>query len=127
MSKNPLLQFPEVELNQSVWSKNPAILERARRFLTHTVADTQGDAEIIDRLSPDGFSQDEDILGLQAIEWLIAQKELPEGTVAEIVKWDAGWMLDPETDQTARAWLKWLAGLVRQHLGENAPPEPIGV
>jgi hypothetical protein len=127
MSKNPLLQFPEVEPYQSVWSKNPDTLERARRFLTHTVADTQGDAEISDRLSPHGFSQDEGILGLQAIEWLITQKELPEGTVAEIVKWDAGWMLEPSTDEVARAWLKWLAGLVRQHLGENAPPEPTGV
>ena len=121
MSKNPLLQFPKVEPYQSVWSKNPDTFERARRFLVHIVADTQGDAEIIDRLSPDEFSQDKDILGLQAIEWLIGQHELPEGTIAEIVKWDAGWMLEPQTDVAARAWLKWLAGLVRQHLGDNAP------
>jgi hypothetical protein len=61
----------------SMTPANPTRLEQARLFLQFRVADALSADEVressfrnlspgIDRLSPHGFSQDEDILGLQA-------------------------------------------------------------
>lgn len=53
--------------------------------------------------------------GLAGIEGLLAQ-ESPEGDLAQLVAWEANWVLDDPSDVGARAFLAGLAGLLREVL-----------
>lgn len=57
--------------------------------------------------------------GLAGMEGVLANPP-PEGTLAQIIAWEVGWVLADESEESARAWLRELADMVRKHLGKSA-------
>jgi hypothetical protein len=100
--------------------QSPA-LERVRRFLSHYVHDA--DLELVERIVRGVIKVNPPFVAdaVQAIEELLAAPQ-GSGALYEVVTYDGNQMLDDETDESAAAWLKELAGHVRRWLGEHAPP-----
>ena len=62
------------------------------------------------------------IAGLAGIEALLAEPPADEGALARMIGWEVGWVLPDESDAGARAWLRSLADMLREELGDRAPP-----
>lgn len=106
----------------TVWddTPSPTALEEARKFVHFKVADTL-DADEVRGNIIDFMDLEVVLRGLEAVERIA--HEPPEGaSLAEVVKWDAGWMLPNDTEEEARLWLLEFAEFVREVLGEHAPP-----
>lgn len=58
---------------------------------------------------------------LAGIEALLAHSP-DDGTLSQLVAWDANWVLDDPSDQGAKVWLSQLVELIREVLGDRAPP-----
>ena len=56
------------------------------------------------------------VVGLEGIDSLL-ENPVKEGVLAQLVAYDAGWVLDDPSDAGARAWLKDVAQMVREELG----------
>jgi hypothetical protein len=59
---------------------------------------------------------------LESLESLLDKLPKEEGDLAEIVAWEANWVLDDPTDEGAKKWLRDLAEIIRDALGDKAPP-----
>ncbi|MDQ3684692.1 MAG: hypothetical protein M3430_03715 [Acidobacteriota bacterium] len=59
-----------------------------------------------------------------AIESLIVNPPAKEGVFARSVAWDANRGIDDTSDEGAKAWLKGVAEIVREVLGDQQPPRP---
>jgi len=97
-------------------------LEAAGRFLDVFVRNADGMAEVQEQIRR--TSAVTAIDGLVAIELVLARPQ-PTGTYAELVR-RAVWRLEDPSDRGAKAWLGELASLVRERLGEHAPPTLVG-
>lgn len=59
---------------------------------------------------------------LCGIESLILNPPLEKGVLAEMIAWDANWVLDDPTDQGAKVFLREVAKMIREVLGDRQPP-----
>jgi hypothetical protein len=65
------------------------------------------------------------LAGLAGIEGLLADPPDKQGVLYNLVMWDANTGLDHNpTDEGAKAWLKEVAEMVREVLGDKQPPRP---
>ena len=62
------------------------------------------------------------IEGLNGIEMTLANPPEGDGNLANIVAWEANWVLEDETDEGAKKWLREIAEIIRKSLGEKVPP-----
>lgn len=63
------------------------------------------------------------IAGLLGIEGLLADPPKKEGTLAQLVSWEVGWVLADGSDAAVKSWLRDLADMLRRHLGDVVPPD----
>lgn len=61
---------------------------------------------------------------LEAIERLLAEPPAEAGTLAHLVAWEANWVLDDSSDSGAAAWLREVAEMIRELMGDKQPPRP---
>jgi hypothetical protein len=99
-------------------------LDDAKRFLHRY----WGDEGILDAVRKDlantvAITPRSVIRGLQSIESLL-QNPPPEGTLLDLVTWQANHPLDDPSEENAREWLRQMAELVRDVLGDLQPPRP---
>lgn len=91
-------------------------LDEAREFLGAWVAGAaslEEAGEGFRHLSPFPVAR-----ALKAIEELLAEPQEP-GVLANLVAWDANWVLDDPTDAGAAEFLREVAGLMRQAIEEG--------
>jgi hypothetical protein len=98
-------------------------LEATREFLHSYVSDATSmdwvrqDVRRMIAINPRTVLQ-----GLSGIERLLAEPSLPAGTLVRLVEIEGNRGLEEPTDHGARAWLVALAEMLRQELGDLAPP-----
>lgn len=63
------------------------------------------------------------IRDLQALEQFLATSH-EKGVLANLVAWEANWVLDDPSDKGAREWLEKVAATIREILGDKAPTRP---
>ncbi len=63
--------------------------------------------------------------GLAGIELLLADPSVEQGTLSDLVAWQANWVLDDPSDEGAKVWLREVAEMVRELLGDKQPPRPL--
>jgi hypothetical protein len=100
-------------------------LEAARQFLRRY----WGDEGILDAIRVDmedtiAFNPKPVVQGLQAIEGLLADPP-SDGTLLDLVLWDANHPLDDPSAESAKQWLGEMAEFVRDVLGDKQPPRQI--
>lgn len=91
--------------------------ETTREFLLSYVCDADSMEEIeadIERMSQTNSRSLR--LGLVGIEKLLAGPPPEEGALSRLVAWEAGWVLQDESDEGAKIWLGSLAELLRRYL-----------
>lgn len=64
------------------------------------------------------------IKNLNSLENLLNNPPKEKGDLAEIVAWEANWVLVDPSDEGAKKWLREVAELIRDALGDKAPPRP---
>ena len=113
-------QIPESLRARMVEKDARPPLEKVRSLLRSHVADTDGWSEIRDELEITSQHSTRPLRqGLEAIETVLTEEELPPGTLLRMVAGDAGQPLDDDpTDAGAAAFLRELAGLIRSVLDE---------
>ena len=62
------------------------------------------------------------IAGLLGIEGILADPPDVAGTFSHLIAYDANWVIDDPSDEGAKIWLSSLATLLREELGDKAPP-----
>ncbi len=62
------------------------------------------------------------LAGLAGVEGLLADPPAEPGVLFEMVSWDANKPLENPTDEAAKAWLREVAEMVREVLGDKQPP-----
>ena len=93
-------------------------LDQVRSFLRSYVADAGSLAEVRADLARMAEVNAESVRGrLRAIEALLADPPADDGLM-KLVGWDANWVLDDPSDASAAAWLRALAGIIREVLDE---------
>jgi hypothetical protein len=65
--------------------------------------------------------------GLVGIEGLLLDPPAEPGTLRSLVAWETSWVLDDNTDEGAKAWLKKIALMLRRHLGAGVREPPNGL
>ena len=106
----------------------PPPLETTRKFLGIYFADAAGLEEIRETLNRRVTANPAGTLSyLAAIEALSADPPDEEGVLSEMVAWDGNWVLDDPSDEGARQFLREVAEMIRDVLGEQAPPRPATV
>lgn len=60
---------------------------------------------------------------LAALDALLADPPA-DGTLAQLVAWDANWVLDDPSDKGAVAWLRDVARMIRDALGDKQLSRP---
>lgn len=100
-------------------------LEEARGFLQRYWGD-EGmlDAIRVDMEKTIAFNPKSIIWGLQAIEALLLDPP-SEGTLLDMVLWDANHPLSDPSEASAKKWLMEIEGFVRDVLAENQPPKSL--
>jgi hypothetical protein len=61
----------------------------------------------------------EDLAGIEA---LLASSSNEPGVLADLVAWDANWVLDDPSDEGAKRFLREVAEMIREVLADKAPP-----
>ena len=103
----------------------PPPFEVARRFLSFYFCDADGWNEAVEHIAdfakqrPNVISDD-----LKGIELFLANPPQEEGVLANLVAWEANWVLEDPSDEGAKKWLREVAETVREILGDDAPPRP---
>jgi hypothetical protein len=115
------MDIPESLKNRlNATSKPP--LEEAKQFLRRYWGDeTRLDVirtEMEDTIS---FNPISIVRGMVAIETLLATP-LPNGTLLDMVLWDANHPLDDPGEKSAKIWLQEIVEYVRDVLGDQQPP-----
>ena len=64
------------------------------------------------------------LMGLAGIEGLLVAPPAERGVLFEMVAWDANWVLEDKTDEGAKVWMREVAEMVREVLGDKQPPRP---
>ena len=95
--------------------------EEARQFLRRY----WGDEGILDAIRVQmedtiSFNPKLVVHGLQAIETLLADPPA-DGTLLDMVLWDANHPLDDPNEESAKTWLREMAEFVRDVLGDKQP------
>lgn len=62
------------------------------------------------------------LAGLAGVEGLLADPPAEPGVLFEMVSWDANKPLEDPTDAGAKVWLREVAEMVREVLGDKQPP-----
>jgi hypothetical protein len=93
-------------------------LDRVREFLTSFVLD----AESLDEVRADlrrtaHFNTMRHHGDLAALDAVVAE-QYPPGTLARLVGWEANWVLDDPSDAGAKQFLRELALMLREVIGE---------
>jgi hypothetical protein len=115
------MDIPEILKNKLNAASKPPI-EEAKQFLRRYWGDeAMLDAIRIQMENTISFSPSSIVRGLVAIEALLATP-LPDGTLLDMVLWDANHPLDDPSEQSAKVWLQEIAEFVRDVLGEQQPP-----
>lgn len=98
-------------------------LEAAAKFLRSFFADDSWE-EAKERLTKLASRNTRAILaGLAGVEGLLADPPAEKGALYDLVMWDANTSLDHNpTDEGAAIWLKEVAEMVREVLGNKQPP-----
>lgn len=108
----------------AVDSRNLTDLEKVTKFLFGTF----GDAGSLDEAFSDikqtanrnpAYLTDK----LNALEELL-QESAYDDFFAHLVAWEANWVLEDTSDDRAKQWLREIAEMIRQSLGDKAPPKP---
>ncbi|MEH1766432.1 hypothetical protein [Nostoc sp.] len=115
------MDIPEIIKNKLNTTSKPS-LEEARQFLRRYWGDeTMLDEIRIQMENTVSFSPSSVIRGLEAIEAVLVTP-LPDGTLLDMVLWDANYPLDDPSEGSAKAWLKDISEFVRNVLGDRQPP-----
>lgn len=64
------------------------------------------------------------LAGLTGIEALLSNPPTEKGVLSHLVAYDANWVLDDPSDEGAKVWLREIAELIREVLGDKQPPRP---
>lgn len=101
-------------------------LEATRKFLLGYCADKismeEIEADVARMVQIDGTRTL--MAGLVGMEALLADFPTEPGTLENLVAWEVGWVLDDPSDEGVKRWLHELAQMLREHLGDQAPPSP---
>ncbi len=93
-------------------------LEKARAFLGTHVNDMISLDEVRASVRLNAASRIRWLrLDLHALDTLISEPQ-PPGLLAELVAWDANWVLDDPSDEGAKAFLRQIADILREVLAE---------
>lgn len=98
-------------------------LEIVQRFVRSYFGDADGIEEVriemqrITAHNPNAYVRD-----LLAIEELLNNPLRKPSVLSNLVAWDANWVLDDESDEGAKQWLREVAEMIRDILGDNQPP-----
>ena len=97
-------------------------LEAAKKFFNAFFSDEDWE-EAKERLAKRTSLNSRSVLaGLAGIEGLLAAPPAERGVLFEMVTWDANWVLEDKTDEGAKVWMREVAEMVREVLGDKQPP-----
>jgi hypothetical protein len=116
------MDIPEI-LKNKLNATSKLSIEDAKQFLRRY----WGDETMLESIRTQmentiSFSPRSIVRGLLAIEVLLATP-LPNGTLLDIVLWDANHPLDDPSEQSAKIWLQETVEFVRSVLGDQQPPK----
>jgi|GEM_PF-3061056 len=92
----------------------------------HFLSGYWGDEGMLDAIHAEmeetiAFNPRSVVRGLQAIETLLLDPPA-DGTLLDMVLWDANHPLDDPSEESAKIWLREMAEFVRDVLGDKQPP-----
>ena len=64
------------------------------------------------------------LAGLAGVEGLLAHPPTEPGVLLDLVLWDANTGLENPSDESAMVWMREVAEMVREVLGDKQPPRP---
>jgi len=97
-------------------------LEAAKKFFNTFFSDESWEEAREGIASLAAFNPRSILAGLAGVEGLLADPPAEPGVLSDLVAWEANWVLDDPSDEGAKVWLREVAEMVREVLGDKQPP-----